>query len=260
MCMHVCICVYFGPPIGLECLRVRPGPRLIMVLVWGGFVAGWVGGGWGCYTCELRYCKPQASSLTWSSRYVSLGENDSQLSPFRAKGEISHIWFIYTFVQKWRNIKKEIQICLRNEKIPAFQLDRGVRAIFEEMHNPCCRDIEELPFIGTPTDKNGASISSPQQWVSCMLPRAGGALLCVNANKSVIWWNLSLGHKSEWRNCGFRLEGGRRGRRKRKGWKEGEKESKREREREVTRQLSPFIIWTKWSLLSFSAGQPKHQW
>lgn len=117
---RVCICVYSGPPIDLGCFWVRPGPRLIMVLVWGGFVAGWVGGGWGCYTCELCYCKPHASSLTWSSRYVSLGENDFQLPPLQAKGEISHIWFIYTLVQKWRNIKKEIQICFKEWENPSF--------------------------------------------------------------------------------------------------------------------------------------------
>lgn len=44
--------------------------------------------------------------------------------------------------------------------------------------------------------------------------------------------------------------------------KDGRKDRKRvresEREREVTCQPSPFIIWTKWSPLSFSADQPKH--
>lgn len=45
-----------------------------------GRLGGW---GWGCYTCELRHCKPQASSLTWSGKYVGQGENDSQLSPLQ---------------------------------------------------------------------------------------------------------------------------------------------------------------------------------
>lgn len=33
VCVYVCICVYFGPPIVLKCLWVRPGPGLIMVPV-----------------------------------------------------------------------------------------------------------------------------------------------------------------------------------------------------------------------------------
>lgn len=44
--VHVCICVYFGPPICLECFWVRAGPRLIMVLVWGGLWQFWGVGVW----------------------------------------------------------------------------------------------------------------------------------------------------------------------------------------------------------------------
>lgn len=120
--VHVCICVYFGPPVGLKRLWVRPGPGLIMVPHMRWFCGRLRGDGVVVTPVNSVTVKLEPAPWHGAVGMSAWAKMTPSFLPFRPEGEISHIWFIYSFVQKWGNIKKEIQICFKeweNSSFPA---------------------------------------------------------------------------------------------------------------------------------------------
>lgn len=216
----------YGPPIGLEHLgeawtSMNYSPPYEMVL--------WqVGGGWS----GLGFVTPASSVIAnlkpvpWNGEVHVLArvQMTPSFPPRRLEGK-SHTYGSYTrLFKKWRNFKKEH--VLRNEKILAFQLDVGCESNFLRHADrvPCCGDICELPFTGTPADINDTSHLSGSAWacdcyqvfevfylvlMQINLSPGGIRLRAHSAGEQIVafcWWGE--------RGAEGRKEG------KRKGWKE----------------------------------------
>ncbi len=115
-------------------------------------------------------------------------------SPFRPEGEISHIWFIYSFVLKYRNIKKEIQIFFKEWENPSFPAGWGSESNFlRNAGSPLLRRYIGAALYWDPNRYkwrfNLVSLAVGLR----ALPRVWGVLPRADADKSVTWWNPSPG-------------------------------------------------------------------